>query len=95
MNCPGCRFENPDGMKFCGECGQALNVSTACPGCDFENPPGFRFCGECGAALGGSPAKVERAPRDVDRDPRSYTPRHLADRILPTSGRGRLHAFRF
>jgi class 3 adenylate cyclase len=21
MKCPNCEFENPDGMKFCGECG--------------------------------------------------------------------------
>ena len=43
MSCPGCGFENPAGMKFCGECGQALNVASVCPGCGFENPPGFKF----------------------------------------------------
>jgi len=21
MKCPNCEFENPEGMKFCGECG--------------------------------------------------------------------------
>jgi hypothetical protein len=25
-------------MKFCGGCGQALNVATVCPACAFENP---------------------------------------------------------
>ncbi len=34
------------------------------------NPPSFRFCGECGSALGSVPA------------PGSYTPKHLADKIL-------------
>ncbi len=24
MVCPGCKAENPDGKKFCGECGAAL-----------------------------------------------------------------------
>ena len=33
MSCPACSFENPEGMKFCGECGRALHVPTACPGC--------------------------------------------------------------
>jgi len=75
MTCGACGFENPEGMKFCGDCGQALSVATACPGCGFENPPRFKFCGECGATLGGTPARVERAPRD-------YTPKHLAEKIL-------------
>ncbi|MCZ6784170.1 MAG: zinc ribbon domain-containing protein, partial [Proteobacteria bacterium] len=77
MTCPGCSFENPEGMKFCGECGQALHIATDCPGCGFENPPGFKFCGECGVTLapGGGPAAVERSPKD-------YTPKHLADKIL-------------
>ena len=24
MQCPKCQFENPDGIKFCGECGAKL-----------------------------------------------------------------------
>jgi hypothetical protein len=24
MRCAGCGFDNPNGMKFCGECGTAL-----------------------------------------------------------------------
>jgi len=75
MTCGACGFANPEAMMFCGECGRALSVPTACPGCGFENPPAFKFCGECGATLGGAPATVERAPR-------SYTPKHLAERIL-------------
>ncbi len=27
-NCPKCQFENPEGMKFCGECGQSLVTPT-------------------------------------------------------------------
>lgn len=29
MVCPGCRAENPDGKKFCGECGAALPADAA------------------------------------------------------------------
>jgi class 3 adenylate cyclase len=63
MNCPNCGFENPDGMKFCGGCGSALQ--NLCPQCGFENPPRFRFCGECGTSLTGertTPIPTQEAP---------------------------------
>ena len=72
MNCPSCDFENPDGLKFCGGCGERM--PAGCPACDYANPPGFKFCGECGQALS---AGERPAP-----EPRSYTPKHLADKIL-------------
>ena len=37
MVCPGCKAANPDGKKFCGECGTALmeeSVPVAVPGED-------------------------------------------------------------
>lgn len=49
MICSSCSAENPQGMKFCGECGTPL--INRCPGCGFENPPAFKFCGECGTSL--------------------------------------------
>jgi class 3 adenylate cyclase/predicted ATPase len=49
MPCSKCGFENPDGMKFCNECGSPLGA--LCPNCNFENPSGSKFCGECGARL--------------------------------------------
>ncbi len=45
-----------------------------CQTCGFENPPGFRFCGQCAAPLSETSGR--------ERDPRAYTPKHLADRIL-------------
>jgi class 3 adenylate cyclase len=44
-----------------------------CPSCDHENPAGARFCNDCGAAL---------AAPTITPEPRSYTPRHLAEKIL-------------
>src|SRR5262249_4344965 len=38
-------------MKFCGECGTALQ--NLCAQCGFENPPRFKFCGACGTSLTG------------------------------------------
>ncbi|HKA54003.1 MAG TPA: adenylate/guanylate cyclase domain-containing protein, partial [Candidatus Binatia bacterium] len=49
MRCANCGFENPEGMRFCGQCASPL--SARCPQCGFANPPGFAFCGQCAAAL--------------------------------------------
>ena len=45
----------------------------SCPSCGHENPAGARFCNDCGAHL---------AAPTVTREPRSYTPRHLVEKIL-------------
>lgn len=51
--CPNCDTVNPEGVKFCQECGARLNQSTKviCQGCGTEFPEGTRFCGECGRQL--------------------------------------------
>ncbi len=49
--CPQCGHENPEGVKFCQECGGKLG-GTSCPACGAENPGGVKFCQECGAKLG-------------------------------------------
>jgi len=51
--CPGCGHRNPEGVKFCQECGQKLGAAAKnfCTSCGEENPPGTRFCGGCGARL--------------------------------------------
>ncbi len=77
MNCTACGFENPGGMKFCGQCAEPLQVASACPSCGFENPPGFKVCGECATPI--ETGSTSEAPA---RDARSYTPKHLADKIL-------------
>jgi predicted ATPase/class 3 adenylate cyclase len=51
MRCPNCHCENPDGKKFCSECGAGL--LRLCPQCGADNAPAAKFCGECGAALAG------------------------------------------
>ena len=76
MQCPKCQFENPYGIKFCGECGTKLE--RICPSCNSTNPPQFKFCGECGHDL----KKPEEAPPIDYTQPQSYTPKFLADKIL-------------
>src|SRR5215471_12293952 len=55
MRCSKCGFDNPGGMKFCGQCTTPL--ALVCPHCHFENPPGFKFCGQCTTALGSGSSK--------------------------------------
>ena len=51
MKCPNCQTENPEGVKFCGECGHSLQIELACPQCGHINPPDVKFCYECGYSL--------------------------------------------
>ena len=76
MDCSACGHGNPGRAKFCLECGAAF--ALCCVACATELPAGAKFCLECGAATG-EPSPVARAQV---RDPRDYTPKHLADRIL-------------
>ncbi len=74
MKCPRCQYDNPAGQRFCGECGAQL--TSVCPGCKAANPPGQKFCGECGAPLSQSVTAAKF------NSPESYTPKHLAEKIL-------------
>ncbi|MBI4767026.1 MAG: AAA family ATPase [Deltaproteobacteria bacterium] len=65
-------------MKFCVGCGQKFVIK--CPKCGFSNSPSFKFCGECGYPLTNPP---EASPVDYST-PQSYTPKHLAEKILIT-----------
>jgi class 3 adenylate cyclase len=75
MRCPACGHENREGAKFCRGCGASFQ--SACPKCGANLSPEDRFCDSCGHRLGQqTPAAVEPP------DPRSYTPKHLAEKIL-------------
>src|SRR5215203_1753323 len=85
MRCSQCHFDNPSGMKFCGQCG--AKQASACPQCGAENPPGFKFCGECGSPLTvetAPPPSPVREPIPVPRPgpPQSYTPSPPAEQVL-------------
>src|SRR6266571_3343804 len=87
MHCPRCQFDNPPTMHFCVECGARLE--RRCPACGAEAQPTFKFCGQCGTALGApesvsAPAPLAQAQgyRHQEAKLPSYTPRHLAEKIL-------------
>jgi class 3 adenylate cyclase/tetratricopeptide (TPR) repeat protein len=74
VKCSRCQHENPSAVKFCGECGARLEL--LCPSCRASNPPTNKFCNECGAPL----AQAAAAAKFTSPD--SYTPKHLAEKIL-------------
>ena len=74
MRCSKCGRENRSGRRFCAHCGAKLTL--VCASCTAENEPGDQFCGECGEPL------AELAKPRATPDPLSYTPKHLAEKIL-------------
>jgi class 3 adenylate cyclase/tetratricopeptide (TPR) repeat protein len=87
MECLACGFQNRLGASFCGQCGASLAEEVVCASCGASNPSGQKFCDGCGRKLD-EPARpaVAEAPAEIagaePQDPRSYTPAHLAEKIL-------------
>ena len=83
LRCPQCGTGNPEGTKFCQECGAKLETPmpvapvevTTCPSCGFQNPAGTRFCQECG--------------RDIE------TPQEAAGPVCPSCGAANTAGDRF
>ena len=77
MQCSRCRHENRTGAKFCEQC--AAPLARACPSCGSQLPSTAKFCPECGHPIGLAAA----APAATHfTSPKSYTPKHLAEKIL-------------
>jgi class 3 adenylate cyclase/tetratricopeptide (TPR) repeat protein len=74
VQCPRCQSPNREGAQFCRDCGGRLLGS--CPTCGSPAEPASKFCDRCGAALTG-PLTVA-----TPQAPESYTPKHLAEKIL-------------
>jgi len=52
-------------------------MALTCSACRTALPPASKFCNACGVRVTGDAEAADRG-----REPRSYTPKHLADRIL-------------
>jgi len=75
VKCLACENENREGAKFCRGCGASFQ--SACPKCGANLSPEDRFCDSCGHRLGQQTPAPLKPP-----DPRAYTPKHLAEKIL-------------
>ena len=78
MICGKCQYENREGARFCIKCGEKFGVK--CPNCGNSLPSEALFCDECGHTL----TKLKEVPSVDYSEPQSYTPKHLADKILTT-----------
>jgi len=74
MQCPRCQYENRPQAKFCEEC--ATPLSRVCSNCSTPLSPTAKFCPECAHPVAAGGAE----PRFASPD--SYTPKHLAEKIL-------------
>jgi uncharacterized OB-fold protein len=75
MKCPKCRYDNEAGAKFCEEC--ATSLARGCAKCGRQLSATAKYCPECA-----HPADVPstRLPRFGSLE--TYTPKHLAEKIL-------------
>jgi len=83
MICARCQVENPEGRKFCSQCGAKLILS--CPKCGAEIALGDKFCGECGhnLTLPSEPALKELSFDEKIKKIQKYLPKghHREDLI--------------
>jgi len=79
MKCPRCQHENPSDAVFCQECGARLEA--ACPSCGTPNQLSAKFCKKCGQRLS-QPEAAQAVSGPRIGSPESYTPKHLAEKIL-------------
>jgi class 3 adenylate cyclase/tetratricopeptide (TPR) repeat protein/ribosomal protein L40E len=74
MQCLRCQHENPPQAKFCLECGAKLALK--CSKCGTELPAEAKYCLQCGQSI-----SADVVPSHFS-SPQSYTPKHLAEKIL-------------
>src|SRR5262245_32960845 len=75
MRCARCQAENDAAARFCEHCGARLE--QVCSSCGEPVTPGKKFCRSCGASL-----TETASPGTRFASPESYTPKHLAEKIL-------------
>jgi len=79
MICPQCQRDNEPDATFCTKCGARLE--RLCSNCQTPNATEARFCKRCGHALTASAPAAPPRPAEFTA-PHSYTPKHLAEKIL-------------
>jgi class 3 adenylate cyclase/tetratricopeptide (TPR) repeat protein len=75
MKSPRCQHENRSGAKFCEEC--ATPLARTCSNCGSQLSATAKFCPECAHPVAGA-----TSPEARFASPQSYTPKHLAEKIL-------------
>jgi Double zinc ribbon len=88
VTCASCGNEEPEGSRFCGNCGapfapaeqEPSGIATGgermstCASCGNEEPEGSRFCGNCGAPFSPVGQQPAEAAATVAREPADTAP---------------------
>jgi class 3 adenylate cyclase len=75
MKCPKCQHFNDVAAKFCTQC--ATPLSSTCSRCGHQLPQSAKFCPQCA-----QPTGVFTSAASSFGAPETYTPKHLATKIL-------------
>src|SRR5437773_590171 len=78
MKCRRCQAENREAARFCRECGATF--AHVCSSCGADVEAGSKFSDGCGVLLA-PPGAAGPGPARF-AVPESYTPKHLAEKIL-------------
>src|SRR5688500_18776523 len=97
MNCPNCQTLNPEGAKFCFNCGTQL--SMVCRNCGTRLAPKAKFCHNCGQPVAAAADDSSQArPRAIDDVSGSPQPSERSDarieQYIPKELLGKLQAAR-
>src|SRR5215510_6802097 len=96
MRCASCGIENPEGAKFCEECGTSFE--PICPSCGQQVRPTAKFCPDCGTTLGAAgklPAAKSRKRKGTTgakkaRRPAASSPAAQSSPVAPEAERRQL-----
>ena len=78
--CAFCDHANPEGSKFCNECGSPLHLAP-CASCEAVNDAGARACHRCGVALVAGESVEQRGAIAATTGERAHVPEALARRV--------------
>ncbi|MEJ2135309.1 MAG: adenylate/guanylate cyclase domain-containing protein, partial [Desulfofustis sp.] len=90
MQCSKCDFDNPDQAKYCGGCGDKLEI--LCPQCNYINPLNHKFCNECGQKFSADQQPSAESAAAISEEDKfekiqKYLPKGIAEKIIAQKGR--------
>ena len=82
-NCTHCQLSNPEGAKFCSNCGTA--IIQACSNCGTALLSNAKFCSNCGQATQTESVLPEAAASGAEKSTTMHTPQPAHTSPAPTS----------